>query len=113
MSAPLHSCPCGNTVRIDGILPTGFPFGPPEVYLAYHWGCAERLGVPRPPTELDKARAEISRLKLQAEIDQRKIREWRLAAELGEDLVTADTPQRRIDLHAKRKEAMRRARGEA
>lgn len=43
-----HTCPCGNPVLVDGPLPTGFPFGPPEVNLAYHYGCAEKLGVPRP-----------------------------------------------------------------
>ena len=43
-----HICPCGNPVTVDGRLRTGFPFGPREARLAYHYGCAERLGVSRP-----------------------------------------------------------------
>ncbi len=46
-----YQCPCGNTVIIDGPYRTGFPFGPPEVKLAYHYSCAEKLGVPRPPNK--------------------------------------------------------------
>lgn len=45
-----HTCPCKNPVIVDGPRPTGFVFGPDVCKLAYHWRCAELLGVPRPPT---------------------------------------------------------------
>jgi hypothetical protein len=35
---------------------TGFAFGPPEANLGYHWSCAEKLGVPRPPCKIDVLR---------------------------------------------------------
>jgi hypothetical protein len=61
-----HTCPCGNPVRVDGAAPTGFPFGPPDASLAYHYRCAERLGVPRPPnTVLHGERRDIRDIPVQ------------------------------------------------
>ena len=57
--------------------------------------------------ERDVALAELERAKLQAEIDRRKIGEWRLAAELSWDLVgdpcgdVTDATQRAAEAMAK------------
>ena len=88
-----HRCPCGNPVIVDGILPTGFPFGPKEANLAYHYSCAKALGVPRPLSPYEKllnmVKALIRGGYLDAEIESGNPLVLNLIDAVGDDRVTS------------------------